>query len=358
MRLDRLELRNVRIVSALEVAPGEGLNVFVGANGSGKTSILEAIHVLGSGRSFRTHRLSELISRGQSELLVRGDVRGEDGAMASIGVEKGDQGLRIRVAADEVRNASELARRLPLVVITPDSQRLLTDGAALRRQLMDWALFHVEPNYLTVVQRYRRALRQRNAALKEAAGPGILAPWDQEVAEAGETLHQQRSRFLQEILPVYAETLESLITLPVDIRYQAGWDTSKTLAETLQASIRQDRFRGFTGTGPHRADLRFSTEGTLVSQVLSRGEGKLFVVGLVLAQARFLRELQGRRPVVLVDDLASELDEDSRRRFFSRLRDLGAQIFVSTVSTDLVDAVNWEGLRVFHVERGKPLKMV
>jgi DNA replication and repair protein RecF len=358
MRLVGLELRNIRIVSALEVAPGEGLNVFVGANGSGKTSILEAVYVLGSGRSFRTHRLSELISRGQSAMLVRGDVCAEDGAVTSIGVEKGEDGLRIRVAANEVRNASELARRLPLVVITPDSQRLLTDGAALRRQLMDWALFHVEPNYLNVVQRYRRALRQRNAALKEAAAPGILAPWDQEVAEAGEALHQQRSRFLQEILPVYAETLEGLITVPVDIRYQAGWDTAKSLSETLQASTRQDRFRGFTGTGPHRADLRFSTEGVLVNQVLSRGEGKLFVVGLVLAQARFLWELQGRRPVVLVDDLASELDEDSRRRFFSRLRDLGAQVFVSTVSTDLVETADWEGLRVFHVERGKPLKMV
>jgi DNA replication and repair protein RecF len=358
MRLDRLEVRNIRILSAVECCPGEGLNVFVGANGSGKTSILEGIHLLGSGRSFRTHRLTELISRGESWLRVRGDICGEDGGVESVGVEKDAQGLRIRMAGDAIRNASQLARRLPLVVITPDSQRLLTDGAILRRQLMDWALFHVEPTYLGVLQRYRRALRQRNAALRDGAAAGALAPWDQEVGEAGEALHGLRERFLEGILPVYADSLGSLLSMSLDIGYQPGWDTATGLGEALEGAVDHDRARGFTGRGPHRADLRFSTHGSPVHQVLSRGESKLFVVGLVLAQARFLHDLQGRRPIVLVDDLASELDEDSRGRFFSQLRGLGAQIFVSTVSRDLLETTDWEGLRVFHVERGKALKMV
>jgi DNA replication and repair protein RecF len=358
MRLDQLEVRNIRILSELDCTPGQRLNIFVGANGSGKTSILEGIHLLGSGRSFRTHRLGELISRDQSWLRARGVIRGEDGASESVGVEKGAEGLRIRLAGDEIRNASELARRLPLVVISPDSQRLLTDGAILRRQLLDWALFHVEPTYLDVLQRYRRALRQRNAALRDAVGPSALAPWDQEVGEAGDALHRLRDRFLEGILPLYAETLENLISMAVEIRYQPGWDSGTNLAEALGGNIGTDRARGFTGVGPHRADLRFTTERTPVHQVLSRGEGKLFVVGLVLAQARFLQDAQGRRPLVLVDDLASELDEDSRGRFFGQLGALGAQIFITTVSRDLVETADWEGLRVFHVERGKPLKMV
>ena len=358
MRLGQIEVRNLRVLAALDFAPGDGLNVFVGDNGSGKTSILEAIHLLGSGRSFRTHRLAELIARGQSWLRVRGDIRGEGGAVESVGVEKAAEGLRIRVAGEEIRSASELARRLPLVVISPDSQRLLTDGAVLRRQLMDWALFHVEPTYLTVLQRYRRALRQRNAALREGAVPSALVPWNQEVAEAGEALHRQRDRFLEGILPVYAGTLEGLLSMAVEIRYQPGWDAARGLADALQEATATDRARGFTGIGPHRADLRFSTQGDPVHQVLSRGEGKLFVVGLVLAQGRFLKDLQGRQPIVLVDDLASELDADSRGRFFAQLRALGAQTFVTTVSRDLLETTDWEGLRVFHVERGKPLKMV
>ena len=358
MRLDRLEVRNLRILSAVDCTPGGGLNVFVGGNGSGKTSILEAIHVLGSGRSFRTYRLTELISRGQTWLRARGDIRGENGELGSIGVEKGAERLCIRVAGEEIRSASELARQLPLVVITPDSQRLLTDGAVLRRQLMDWALFHVEPTYLSVLQRYRRALRQRNAALRGGVGSSALAPWDQEVAEAGEVLHGQRDRFLEAILPVYAETLESLVSMTVKIRYQPGWDTATELMEALHGTAATDRARGFTGLGPHRADLRFSTDGAPAHQVLSRGEGKLFAVGLVLAQCRFLEDSQGRKPIVLVDDLASELDEDGRGRFFSQLCVLGAQIFVTAVSRDLVETTEWDEIRVFHVERGKLLKMV
>jgi DNA replication and repair protein RecF len=358
MRLDELEVRNLRILSSLDCSPGDRLNVFVGANGSGKTSILEGIHVLGSGRSFRTRRLSELIARDESWLRVRGVIHGEDGASEAVGVERGSEGLRIRLGGDEVRNASELARRLPLVVITPDSQRLLTDGAVLRRQLLDWALFHVEPTYLSVLQRYRRALRQRNAALRDGAGPPALAPWDQETGEAGDALHGLRERFLEGILPLYAKTLQNLISMGVEIRYQAGWDTATGLSEALRAHSAVDRARGFTGVGAHRADLRFTTDGAPVHQVFSRGEGKLFVVGLVLAQARFLQDLQGRRPVVLVDDLASELDADSRGRFFAELQLLGAQIFVTTVSRELVETADWEGLRVFHVERGQPLKMV
>jgi DNA replication and repair protein RecF len=273
-------------------------------------------------------------------------------------VEKGPEGLRIRLEGEAIRSASELARRLPLVVITPDSQRLLTDGAVLRRQLVDWALFHVEPGYLSVLHRYRRALRQRNAALRGGAGTSALSAWDQELGEAGEALHGQRDRFLSSILPVYAESLESLIPMAVDIRYQAGWDTTKGLTQALGAGISADRARGFTGLGPHRADLRFSIGGTAAQQLLSRGEGKLFVVGLVLAQARFLSEWQGRRPLVLVDDLASELDVDSRGRFFGQLQALGAQSFVTTVSRDLVESVGQGDIRVFHVERGEPLEVV
>jgi DNA replication and repair protein RecF len=358
MRLSRLEIRNVRILADLECVPGAGLNVFVGPNGSGKTSILESIHVLGSSRSFRTHRLAELISHGQSWLRVWGEIASDDGASAPVGVEKSSEGLRIRVAGEGVRSASELARQLPLVVISPDSQRLLTDGAELRRQLMDWALFHVEPGYLHVLQRYRRALRQRNAALREQVGGAALTAWDQELAEAGEALHGQRDRFLGGILPLYAETLQRLIPMSVDIRYRAGWDTSVALKEALEAGTPTDRIRGFTGVGPHRADLVFRTAGAPAHRVLSRGEGKLFVVGLVLAQGRFLVDRQGRRPLVLVDDLASELDEDSRGRFFAQLEALGAQSFVTTVSRDLVETADSEDVKVFHVERGKPLKMV
>lgn len=358
MRLGEIQVQNIRVLAELECTPGARLNVFVGANGSGKTSLLEAIHILGSGRSFRTRRLGELIRRGESALMARGVLQGDDGASTPVGVEKGPEGLRIRVGGEGVRSASELARQLPLAVISPDSQRVLTDGADLRRRLMDWALFHVEPGYLATLQRYRRALRQRNAVLRDGGRLSGLAAWDEELAEAGEALHGQRTALLAGVLPLYAQTLQGLIPMAFDIDYQAGWDTSVALREALAAAAGADRARGFTGVGPHRADLRLGVEGSPAGQVLSRGEGKLFVVGLVLAQARFLQERQGRLPVVLVDDLASELDVHSRGLFFGELQRLGAQSFITSVSRDAVESAASEALSVFHVERGKPLKMV
>ena len=358
MRLESLEVRNLRILSELDCTPCAGLNVFVGANGSGKTSILESIHVLGSGRSFRTHRLGELVQRGSAWLRVRGELTGEDGGRYPVGVEKGSDGLQIRVAGEAVRSASALARQLPLIVVTPESQRLLTDGADLRRQLMDWALFHVEPGYLPVLQRFRRALRQRNAALREGAGDDALSVWNRGLAEAGEALHALRARFVEEILPHYADSLRELLPMPVDIGYRPGWDTAAGLSEALSAGTPTDRMRGFTGIGPQRADLSFRVEGAPAHQVFSRGEGKLFVVALVLAQGRFLRDSAGRHALVLVDDLASELDEASRGRFFAQLEALGAQTFITTVSRDLVAGADSRVMRMFHVERAKPLKMV
>jgi DNA replication and repair protein RecF len=357
MHLARLEVHNLRIVAEATLDLASGINVFVGPNGSGKTSLLEAIHLLGSGRSFRSHRLSEVTRTGASVLRVRGEVC-EGDTRTSVGLERGTEGLRIRAGGEEVRSASDLARRLPMVVITPDSQRLLGDGAPLRRQLIDWPLFHVEPSYLDVLQRYRRALRQRNSALRNAAGSQELDSWDQELGQSGEAVHGLRERHLEAILPAFSRTVSELLSIPVAIRYRPGWSREVSLVEALTASVGTDLGRGFTGVGPHRADLRFSVEGTAAHQVLSRGEGKLFVAGLLLAQGMYLAGSQGRAPMVLVDDLASELDADSRGRFLALLQSLGSQILVTTVSRELLELRDWETVRVFHVERGKATKMV
>ncbi|MDX1433662.1 MAG: DNA replication/repair protein RecF [Gammaproteobacteria bacterium] len=358
MNLVHLEVQNVRILRDVSLTLAGGLNAFVGPNGAGKTSLLEAVHVLATGHSFRTRRLGELVRRDTDWLRVRGEVAWDEGSRSWIGVEKQPDGLRVRVGGEDVRSASSLARQLPAVVVSPDSQRLLTDGANLRRQLIDWALFHVEPAYFDHHRRFRRVLRQRNAALRDGVSPDRLDAWDREMAELGEQLHTLRARHMETLIPAFGETLSQLMTVVVEIAYQAGWRGGQTLAEALAAVRDTDRERGFTSVGPHRGDLQFRVAGGPAQQTLSRGEAKLFVVGLLLAQGEYLVARQGRVPLVLVDDLASELDGDSRGRFFERLRVLGAQTLVTTVDQELLQPGDGTPMKVFHVERGQTAEVI
>ena len=203
----------------------------------------------------------------------------------------------------DIRAASELAAYLPTVAVTPDSYRLVTDGADMRRRIIDRLLFHVEPTYLDHYQRYRRALRQRNAAIRGGAGDGELGGWDAELVAAGEQLTAHRVRYLDRALPSMKEVVARLVGMPVDIRFYRGWESDTSLGRACESLLTSDRLRGHTQAGPHRADLRFAIDGRPLQHSLSRGETKLFVTAVAVAQVRDLAAVLGYPPVVLVDDL-------------------------------------------------------
>ncbi len=354
MWIERLRASNVRILEELELEPGPGLCVLSGPNGSGKTSILESIHLVALGRSFRSRRRLDVVRRGEESLTVSAVVRDRDEAARRLGVDQGPDGLRLRVDGTPARSTAALARLLPIALVTPESQRMLTD-ADLRRRLLDWALFHVEPGYGPLHQRYRRALRQRSAALRAGSDLASLESWNAEMGDAGDALHQARARLVDAVLPLIETQIGGLLDRRIRIAYLPGWDPARPLAEVLEEQAPADRERGFGESGPHRADLRFTVEGRAAQHVLSRGEAKLFVAAVVLGQVAHLRSQLGEAPVVLVDDLASELDAESRRRFFESLRQSTAQTLVTTVSADLVEDAGWSHRREFHVEQGELL---
>lgn len=357
MRLKQLDVRNLRVVEAASLAPAGGINLIVGDNGSGKSSLLEAVHLLGTGRSFRSRAAEPLIRRGESALTVHARVREGAGEEFPLGVEKGVRRTRIRLAEADVRNAATLARRLPVVLVPPDSQRLLSDGADLRRRLMDWGLFHVEPSYAEAHRGYQRALLQRNAQLRDASSVQTLAPWNRELQQFGERLHQLRASHLAQILPSIASLIAELLSVKVSIHYQQGWAPVKALGQSLRDSAPRDLARGHTTVGPHRADLDFTVAGDAAQHRLSRGEAKLFCLAVWLAQARDFHTRAGRIPLILIDDLAAELDAGGRRRVFDVLVDLGAQAFVTALSKEALEGV-FEAQKSFHVERGKVSEMV
>ena len=261
--------------------------------------------------------------------------------------------MRIRRGGVDVKAASELAAFLPTVTVTPDSHRMVTDGADLRRRLIDRLLFHVEPRYLEHYQRYRRALRQRNAAIRGGVTEDQFGGWNTELAAAGEQLTAIRIQYLERALPTMEGTVTKLVGMPIDIRFYRGWDSAMSLEQACERSLTSDRLRGYTQMGPHRADLRFTVNGRLAQHSLSRGETKLFVTAVLVAQVRDLASILGYPPVVLVDDLASELDSDSRSRCLAELKTTGAQLFLTAIPGHGLDGGDFEEMRLFHVEQGR-----
>ena len=358
MWVKRLRIERLRSLHLVEASPSPRLNLIVGSNGSGKTSFLEALYLLGMGRSFRSRSIKDVVSRGESGLTVFGEVVTESARIETLGVERGLKEARNRVSGEDVRAASTLAKLLPTLLITPDSQRLLTDGARLRRRMLDWALFHVEPVYNGLLQRYRQALRQRNAQLRQGIADASLLAWSKELEGCAVALHKIRNQYAEEVREPLDLLIGRLLGRDVEVRYLPGWNTDESLAEKLQRSLETDRKRGHTGYGPHRADIRFSVDGSAAQHVLSRGEAKLFVAAVLLAQTAYVVKHAKSIPIVLIDDLPSELDVQNRARLLEVLETSEAQIFLTTVSEDLLDTGAWRDQKMFHVEQGALREMV
>ena len=353
MFLSRLEVKNLRILASVSIRPGRRFNVVVGDNGAGKTSILEAVHVLGTGRSFRTRRVDGLIKEGSEEADVFGEVRLGEGEGRKLGVRKSWEGRVVKVDGEAVGSASRLAQELCVGVFGPDSHRLISEGPLERRRLMDWGLFHVERGYLDAVARYRRALQQRNAALRLGRGRGSAGVWLEELAEYGKVVDRFRRAYAASIGGYLEEKGRALGQKGIDVRYKRGWDDGTELESVLAEDIQRDLDRGYTGRGPHAADLVLRVNGKAARDACSRGQAKQVAAALVLSHVEFVERGRGTPPVLLVDDLASELDFAARKRFLELLEKGESQVFVTALDRQAIEGLSQWDHTLFHVEQGK-----
>ena len=358
MYLHKLSIRNLRILKAVDIEADAGINLIRGINGSGKTSLLEALHVLGTGHSFRSREWRDLATHGHDRFLVRGVFHTASAQSTTVGIERSSHSTRVRMNGMDVQSAAVLARSIPLILITADSQRVLTDGASLRRRMIDWTMFHVEHRYGELQTRYRRLLKQRNAELRLSHGnPSRLESWEKQLADIGEKVHQHRREWLADILTLLRERLAKLLKVKPEIDYIRGWPEEYGLEEALKFYRHQDIARGYTSIGPHRADLRIQISGRPVKHVLSRGESKLFVIALLLAQAEGVMMRTQKHPLALIDDLTAELDTTSQTQAFHYLAGLGLQTIMTALPDEkMTIAANCHA--VFEVEQGQVQRVV
>src|SRR5690606_12683227 len=298
-----------RAFAAVELAPHCGRSLLLGGNGAGKTSLLEAIYLLAYGRSFRGGTHEALIAKGADQFTVFSQWL-VDAVPLRLGLSRSSRQWQARIDGEPAETLGSLHRACAVVCFEPGSHSLLEGGGELRRRLVDWGLFHVEPAFLAIWRRYQRALRQRNALLKQAPAVAALLPWEQELADSGQQLDRFRASYLDRLAPRFGAVARLFLDElgPASLPYLRGWPEGLSLQQALEQARSRDLRLGFSSTGPHRADWRPRYAALDGVNVLSRGQEKLTALALLLAQAEDLAEQRNDWPVLLLDDLGSELD--------------------------------------------------
>jgi DNA replication and repair protein RecF len=328
---------------------GPRFNLICGANASGKTSLLEALAYLGRGKSFRGASTANLTQHGKEDFVLFGEVERAEGKI-NIGVRNGREVLEVRVGGENASGAAALAEALPLQVIDPEVHNLIAGGPELRRRFLDWVAFHVEHDHLMIWRRFRRALKQRNAALKARSSEAAIRSWNAEFLNLAVQLDDSRRRVLELTTDSLEEHGHALLETDLSFEYQQGWSREKSLEAALESSIERDLQMGSTQTGPHRADIKVSYDERQARKLVSRGQQKLLASAMILAATETVQAALERPLLLLLDDPAAELDSDAIARLMAAVTALGCQVVAT--SLDPKALVFPEEPVMFHVEQG------
>lgn len=348
--LRAVQLRNLVDVD-LEFSPQ--CNLICGPNGSGKTSLLEAIYLLARGKSFRCSRLSRLARFNESAYSVRSEiVRELNRIKLAARYEKRE--LTLTNGGDAVKRSSELVTLLPLTLVSTDSHKLFSDGPKQRRKFIDWGVFHVKPRFLEVWRAYCRAMGQRNALLRQGSAGTTLSSWNHELENAALEIDEWRRDYVEALRGYFMPMLASLVDLnDLTIDYQRGWPVNISLSDHLLQCQERDLRLGYTRDGPHTADLQIKVSGVAAQECASRGQQKLIISALHLAQAALFSEQLNQSCLVLVDDLPAELDAERRVYLLNLLNSLQCQVFITAIEENELDLGVFSESKVFHVKQGR-----
>lgn len=353
MSLQKLDIYNVRNIRQASIQPSPAVNFIIGANGSGKSSLLEALFILGRAQSFRTASIKKVIHFDSKELIVSGRVLQYTGHIATLGVQMDGKVSIARIDQQNLTSRSQLAYALPLQLIYPKSYLLLDGSPQYRREFMDWGVFNHYPEFLTAWRRYKKALQQRNALLKQKQ-LRQLDVWNHELLEYGTIVADCRRRYIAQLLPVFSDIAAQFLAQDrFKLHVFNGWDESSDYLQVLHDEMEKDSRYGFTHSGPHRGDFFVLMDSRHANEFVSRGQLKLLILALKLAQVKVLGLAFKNAGCVLIDDLSAELDPANRSKLLRFLDGLNVQIFLTaTQLEDFGDLSQIQEYRMFHVEHG------
>jgi DNA replication and repair protein RecF len=352
LRIAKLKIENLRNIKNAEIYPGNRLNIFIGENGAGKTTLLESIYLLARARSFRTNQNKHLISQNEKELIIYTEIENDNGTQTKIGLSKQKQKTQIKCNGQQVSKLSQLASAIPLTIITPNIQRVIEEGPVHRRKLLNWGMFHVEQSYGQLFLRYKKTLNQRNRAL--TAKSQDVRIWSRKLSELGEEINKLQEKYLKEWNnALLLLEKENQTKLGYKLELSKGWRNDISLQDALDEYLLSDQERGYTTPGPHRLDIKIVKDGDNIKTSCSRGQNKLVAINIMLAQTLMMTSRSKENPLLLIDDLHSELDNKNYHDMIDLISKLKIQTFVTSLNESIMDQKIDVGLfQMFHVEHG------
>ncbi len=348
MSISQLSLTDFRNLKSTTLDFDPGFNLITGSNGSGKTSLLEAIYVLSQGHSFRSHQLVKCINHGSNGFLLFGKFEGFKAGLAKTG-----RKLEIHVNGETIKRRSELVRRAPINIVNSDSFQLVDGAPQKRRSFLDWCLFHVEPAYAESWAKFQHALKQRNRLLKTRQDLKLLDYWDQHLAEPSLQIAAMRREYSERLKLIIDDELSDVLKgLPFELEYQQGWPQAEELDKALKQGRAQDVRRGFTSAGIHRDELNFISDGKRATDTFSRGQTKRLCLTLFLAALKLVSKQKEEKVLLLIDDLNSELDIEAQNIVYRLLTEMNLQLFISNIDNSVPVPIEGKDFKMFHVEHG------
>jgi len=351
-----IEAKDFRNFAQFSIEPSPRFNIICGLNGSGKSSVLEAVYFLALARSFRTHLTTHIIQHQKALTTVFGTIKNDSSLKTAVGIQKARSGgTEIHINGELSKTAISLAKILPTILINPDSYELIHGGPNARRHFLNWGAFHVEQSFISIWRSFQRCLKQRNTALKMELPLREVQFWDNEFVNLSLALDQIYLGYVEKLIPEVQSIIVSLTDLEgLSLEYYSGWSHQDSLEYLLKNNSAREQQQHCTLFGPHRADLKINFKGAPAQEILSRGEQKLLIFALQLAQAKLLNKMVGTKAIYLIDDMAAELDASHRKKIVDFLISLDAQVFLTCLEPkQLSFDIPSEELKMFYVEHGK-----
>ena len=335
MHIERITLKNFRNFEEAELIPDTRFNVIHGLNGQGKTNLIEAIYWLGTLRALRTSRLRELVSWREKSTSVSAQIL-HDGLNHELKVQFSDGSRQAFREGKKVRSQAYFGA-LSVVLFTPEDAGLVRGTPDSRRRFLDRAIFTGRPSHLQDFVEYKKALDSRNKLLRDDADEKLVALYEEPLARCGARIIEARSDYIEKLAPRFRETFSMIAGADLDgtLRYRPSieipdGDLVTHLSETWRADRSKDRMRGFTQRGPHTDDLAFGLLGRSARNYASQGQQRAMVLASKISEIGLLKSEHNRLPILLLDDVSSELDAERNRRLFEFLDGFEGQVFITT----------------------------